>query len=178
MATSSKTSGRKKSAPASSKSAGRAANPAPPLRREITAAVLAFLAVLLGIGYFNTEGRVIAFVVELFRGLLGYGAWILAPILLLTAIVLGFHHGRPVAFRAFCLLSLPLVFAAMGQIMVADALPGPFVLREAAETLFEEGKEVSCGGVLGGLFGISLESAFGRTGGFLRTCIAANGSAN
>ena len=111
MATSSKSSGKKKSAAVPAKTASSAPTPH---RREIAAGVLVFLAVILGIGYFKTEGSVIVFVVDLFRGLLGYGAWILAPMLLLAAFVLGFHHGRPVAFRAFCLLSLPLIFAAMG----------------------------------------------------------------
>ena len=139
---------------------------APPRRREIAGVLFFFAAVFLIIGIFRHEGAVIIFGTGLIKSLVGYGFYITAPAFLLIAAILLFHHGRPVAFRVFSVMMLPLLFAAMGQILFAQPLPGEFEIKSAAELLMLRGKELASGGILGGLLGIALADAFGKYGAF------------
>ena len=96
------------------------APPAPPIRREAGAFVFLFLAVFTAVGMFNTDGAFIAYFTGLVRGLLGWGYYLAAPAFLLSAYILGFHKGRPVAARVCCALLLPVIFAAMSNLMFYD----------------------------------------------------------
>ena len=166
-----KTSAGKKTAPAS-KGAKRVENAVPPFapptphRREVGAFVFLFAAIFLVISYFNSDGAVIVFVTNLFKGLIGWGFWLTAPVFLAVAFVLGFHKGRPVAFRVFCLLLLPILFAAMGHLLYADPEKGTFELTAVVGRLFLEGQELRSGGVVGGLIAIGLKMAFSIYGAF------------
>lgn len=82
---------------ASAKGNTRAAKNAPkPVRREVGAAVCAFLAILSFIGYFDVDGWFIDIFCGFIKGLLGWGFYLFPPALLLAAIALAFHRGRPV----------------------------------------------------------------------------------
>ena len=180
MATS-KSNSKKKKTSAPKKSGGAAAPkkrtesavpPAPvgePHRREIAGGVFLFLAVVMGIGYFIREGAVVDYAFGLFSGMLGWGVYTVAPIFLIAALVLFFHKGRPVAFRVFCLLLLPLLFSALAHLSYGDPelFRDGFEIRSAVEKLFETGQGLDSGGVLGGLIGVGCESAFSHVGGFL-----------
>ncbi len=169
-------SNKKKSSGAAAKSAPKASGakkqapppePAPPRRREILGIVFFFAAVFLIISFFNSEGALIVFGTNLIKSLVGYGFWLTAPAFLFCAVILVFHHGRPVAFRVFCILMLPLLFAAMGQVLYVGAPPEDFDLKQVIGTLSEQGKLLASGGVLGGLFGYALYHALSRIGAFI-----------
>ena len=160
-----------KSSPKKSSSASRRQapppEPAPPRRREVLGVVFFFIGLFIVISYFNTEGALIVFGSDLIKTLVGYGFWLTAPAFLFSAIILFFHHGRPVAFRVFCILMLPLLFAAMGQVLYVGAPPEEFDLRTIAAQLAQEGKLLASGGVLGGLFGYALYQALSKFGAFI-----------
>ena len=95
--------------------------PVVPIRRELGGVLFFFLAVFIGISYFGVEGAFIEFFSHLVRGLAGYGYWLTAPIFLLISLILFFHRGRPVSFRVFCSLLIPIVTAAVIGLLVAHA---------------------------------------------------------
>ena len=159
-----------KSAPRSGGSAKKQApppEPNPPRRREILGLLFFFAAVFLVIGYFNNEGSIIVFGTDLIKTLVGWGFWLTAPAFLFCAAILVFHHGRPVAFRAFCILMLPMLFAAMVHVLRVGPPPEDFDLKTVMADLGQQGKLLASGGVLGGLFGYALYKAFSKIGAFL-----------
>ena len=161
----------KKSAPAPKKRTESAVPPPPvgePHRREIAGGIFLFLAAVVGIGYFVGEGAVIEFVNGFLSGFLGWGMWITAPVFIAAALVLFFHKGRPVAFRVFCLLLLPILFSAMGHLLFPPSSAAEsFELKVAIDAFMKSGQTMSSGGVLGGLIAVGMEKAFSHIGGFL-----------
>lgn len=166
---SAKKSGRTAKKPAASARGNtRAAKNAPkPVRREVGAAVCAFLAILSFIGYFDVGGWFIDIFCGFIKGLLGWGFYLFPPALLLAAIALAFHRGRPVAFRLFCCFMLPIVFGAIAHLLfsrTALELGGDF--GKLVTGLYAEGKLMECGGLIAGLLAMALESMFSVYGAF------------
>ena len=153
---------------ASAKGNTRAAKNAPkPVRREVGAAVCAFLAILSFIGYFDVDGWFIDIFCGFIKGLLGWGFYLFPPALLLAAIALAFHRGQPVAFRLFCCFMLPIVFGAIAHLLfsrTALELGGDF--GKLVTGLYAEGKLMECGGLIAGLLAMALESMFSVYGAF------------
>ncbi len=140
--------------------------PAAPINREVTAFVFLFVAVFLIISYFNTDGAVIVFVANLIKGLIGWGFWLSAPAFLVSAGILFFHRDKPVALRVTSILILPILFAAMANLLFAEPIPGDFDLKLNVGELFVQGQALCSGGVVGGLIAIGLEMAFSIYGAF------------
>ena len=164
--TSSKKSGSSKSSSSSRKSSKQAATQPPqepvvPIRREAGAVVFLFLAVFVTISYFKPEGAFILFFANLIKGLVGWGYYLTAAVFLLTAVILGFHRGRPVALRSFCALLLPVLMAAILSLIIYEPpFQADFDLKTTAGQLFESGQYLESAGALGGLLAIGLEMAF------------------
>lgn len=154
--------------PAASKNNSRSAKNAPkPIRREVGAAVCAFLAIFSFIGYFDVDGWFIDFFCGFVKGILGWGFYLFPPALLLAAIALAFHRGRPVAFRLFCCFMLPIIFGAIAHLLfsrTALVLGGSF--SELINGLYAEGKLLEGGGMIAGLLAMALESMFSVYGAF------------
>lgn len=154
--------------PAASKNNSRSAKNAPkPIRREVGAAVCAFLAIFSFIGYFDVDGWFIDFFCGFVKGILGWGFYLFPPALLLSAIALAFHRGRPVAFRLFCCFMLPIIFGAIAHLLfsrTALVLGGSF--SELIKGLYAEGKLLEGGGMIAGLLAMALESMFSVYGAF------------
>ena len=160
--TTSKTSKAKSPAP---KRTSRAAEtmtppePVAPIRRELGGVFFLFLALVIVISYFKDEGAFVQFFSGLIKGFEGWGYWLTAPVFLLMAYILFFHHGRPVALRCFCAFMVPIFVAA-----IVSLFENPFDFSHAniaaiADTLFEYGKRLESAGVFGGLLAYGLESA-------------------
>ena len=133
--------------------------PAAPINREVTAFVFFFIAVFIIISYFNTEGAVIAFGANLIKGLFGWGYWLSAPAFLAAAFILAFHRDKPVALRVTAIFLLPVLFAAMGNLLFAEPIVGDFDLKLVVGNLFLEGQALNSGGVIAGLIAVGLEMA-------------------
>ncbi len=150
---------------ASSRSAGnrRKAPSGPrPIRREIGALACLLLAVFAAFGYFNVEAIFIDFFCNLVKGLIGFGYWLLPPMLLVSSGILALHRGRPVRLRVWCALLTPLLagsllhlLLARGEYFWSAALPG---------LLWDQGQAMECGGVLSGLLALALSSLFSPVG--------------
>ena len=129
----------------------------PPIRRELAAVVFLFLAVFEIISYFNTDGTFVSGLAEFVKGMVGWGFWFTVPAFLLTSLILGFHHGKPVAFRVFCALLVPAFIAAIGSLFAYNLPQGELLLQELTGLLFEQGTSMRSAGVIGGLIAIYLE---------------------
>jgi len=140
--------------------------PAKPIRRELGAVIFLFLGVFTVISYFNNDGAFIVFFTDLLLGLVGWGFWICAPVFLLVSFILFFHRGKPVTLRVICALLLPVLFAAMANLMFCKPELENFDLQLTVGHLFAQGQNYDSGGVLGGLIAIGLEMAFSIYGAF------------
>ena len=141
--------------------------PAPPRRREIAGALFALLGVMLIICIFNDEGSVNVFFTRYFKMLLGWGFWAVAPACLAVGWTLFFHHGRPVSFRVFCLLMLPVLFGTMAHLLYGEDVGPDFEITALIGELAVSGAALNSGGVIGGLAAVGLESAFSLVGAFV-----------
>ena len=151
---------KKKPATTKKKSTASAKKPAAPekkpIRREVFGAILAVLGVLTFIGYFSGEAFLVSGVCAVVKGLIGFGYWVFPPMLLIAAWGLLLHRGKPVALRTTAALMVPVFTGAFADIFHPINLSKQ---TEIFKTLYESGKELSCGGVLGGLISYGLSSA-------------------
>ena len=83
-----------------------------PVRREVWGVILLVLSLCVGVSYFNIPAIFIDWFALLLKGLFGYGYWLACPALLLAALILLFHHGRPVQLRVICTLLIPVLLFA------------------------------------------------------------------
>ena len=75
--------------PAPGKRTAQKTAPAPrPIRREVWAVVCLLLALFSALGYFQIQAIFIDFFCSLIKGLLGYGFWLMPPMLLWAGVIL------------------------------------------------------------------------------------------
>ena len=101
----------------SGKGGSRSKKPAPPpkqpIRREVGGIVLLVLTLSVLVSYFGVSAIFIDWFAVLLKGLFGYGYWLCAPAMLLSAVILLFHRGRPVQLRVTCALLVPVLFGSL-----------------------------------------------------------------
>ena len=91
-----------------------------PRRREIMAAVCFLLSIFTFIGYWNSDGAFIGLFCGLVKGLVGCGFYAFPPALLICAVILTFHRGRPVRFRVICTLFLTVVVGSLIHLFACE----------------------------------------------------------
>lgn len=151
-------------AKSTSKTSPKAENKKQPVRREITAVIFAFAALLTIIGMFSSDGLVIGGLANLLKGIVGYGFWVCALVFILVACIQGFHRGRPVAWRTFAALCLPVLIGAICDIVFGDLNISAKTLDTGVNALYVGGQEMNCGGVIGGLLAFVCKLAFNEYG--------------
>lgn len=132
-----------------------------PIRREVGGFLLLALTLCVLVSYFQTSAIFIDWFAVLLKGLLGYGYWLAGPALLLAALILLFHHGRPVRLRVTCALLLPVLFGTLGQIVRM------MIREETYESslgilakLWSSGNEMASGGAVSGALAIGSSAVF------------------
>ena len=146
--------------------------PAPkPIRREVGAVVCLLLAIFSAFGYFHIQAIFIDFFCGLVKGLLGYGYWLLPPMLLVSSGILLFHRGRPVRLRVTCALVLPVLAGAFLHLILArGTYPWDLTL---VKTLWEQGEALKSGGVVSGAAALGLTAVFSKIGAGIVLVLAA-----
>ena len=129
----------------------------PKRHRERWSLVPLLLAIFSALGYFGVEGLVIKWLVLAEAGLVGFGYWILPPVLLLMSGILLFHGGRPVQLRCFCAGMLPVLFGTLIHTFCGGLKPDPLAFLQA-------GPKALTGGLLGGLLACGLVELVGKVG--------------
>ena len=94
-----------------SRSAGK--NTKRPIRREVTGIAFLIAALCVLVSYFTEDGWLIALLPALFKGLFGFGFYLIAPALVVGAWILLTHKGRPVVLRTACALLVPYLFGGL-----------------------------------------------------------------
>ena len=158
-------SGKKETSKASQSSKKTAAEPMPParpIRREVGAAVCLLLAFFAAFGYFNTHALFIDFFVGLLKGLFGFGFWVAPPALLMAAIILGFHRGRPVRLRLWCALLFPVVMGCLLHLILLDN-DGTWSFK-LVKQFWISGKILCSGGAISGALADLFELVFSGVG--------------
>ena len=89
------------------------------LARGIGAGGCIFLAVMLGLGMFGVHAVVLDFLCVGIKGLVGYGFWVVAPALLLAAVLLLVKRKNPVRLRLWCLGLFPIFLGAFLHLLLS-----------------------------------------------------------
>ena len=156
------------SARSGSRSRGAGKNTKRPVRREVTGIVFLVLALCVLVSYFTGDGLLIALLPALFKGLFGFGFYLIAPALAVGAWILLTHKGRPVALRTACALLVPYLFGGLchmlfcRQNLTADGL---------LPKLWSTGKELLSGGLLSGATAHGFMAVLGKPASVIIFCI-------
>ena len=147
------------SAKTTAKTASRTAGKRP-IRREVWALLCFFFALFTFIGCFKLDALFITYVCGFLKGLIGYGYYVFPPALLGCAFILMFHHGRPVQARTICMLCLPLAIGALAHLLLCKLDLSGVKLAEMLPILYENGREMLCGGLICGLLAVGFRTVF------------------
>ena len=137
--------------------------PAPrPIRREVGAVACLLLAIFSAFGYFHIQAIFIDFFCGLVKGLIGYGYWLLPPMLLVASGILVFHRGRPVRLRVWCALLTPVLVGCLLHLILTR---GSYEWSlELVKTLWSQGEALKSGGVVSGSIALGLTAVFSKYG--------------
>ena len=98
----------------------------------------------------------------LVKGLIGYGYWLLPPMLLVASGILVFHRGRPVRLRVWCALLTPVLVGCLLHLILTR---GSYEWSlELVKTLWSQGEALKSGGVVSGLIALGLTAVFSKYG--------------
>ena len=131
-----------------------------PIRREVWGVIFLILTLCVTVGYFGVSALLIDGLALLLKGLLGYGYYLTGPALLLAAMILLFHHGRPVTLRVSCALLLPVLFGSLGHMVLCREVysASPTIVKY----LWDDGVAMESGGVLSGLLAQGCVAVFSK----------------
>ncbi len=163
MATQKNTTKRSTSSRSASSRSGkrRAAPKKQPIRREVGGVVCLLLALFVTIGYFQHEALFIKWLYLLSRGLTGWGWYLAAPSLLLSAWILLLHRGRPVVSHLIGALLLPVM---LGTIIHVSGMVGAPDSSGLLKALWISGVALESGGALSGALAVGFHAVLGKIG--------------
>ena len=143
---------------------GRAKKPVQPqkrpIRREVWGVVLLVLTLCTAVSYFKVSAIFIDWFAALLKGLFGYGYWLAAPALLLAALILLFHHGRPVQLRVTCALLLPVLLGTLGHLLFCKEIFESSL--GVLPRLWTSGNALASGGAVSGALAEGSAAVFSR----------------
>lgn len=133
----------------------RQAPPAPkqtepnPLYRVLGGVVCLLLALCVTVSYFGSEAVLLQLLRTALTGLLGYGWWLCAAMLLASGFFLLMHRERKAAARVTCALLLPVLGGSLLHLLLANRAQRPADVSMLS-WLWQSGRELHTGGVLSG----------------------------
>ena len=131
-----------------------------PIRREVWGVICLLLALMIGASYFHIQAVFLDWSAEFLKGLFGYGYYLWAPALLLSAGILLFHHGRPVRLRVACALLLPLLFGSLGHMVACkETYPSAWAVLKL---LWKDGTLLHAGGAVSGAIAVGFVTVFSK----------------
>ena len=156
------TSGKRTAATKKTTSGRRAAAPKKrPIRREVGGVVCLVLALCIAFSYFQQGGWLLDRPAALCRGLVGYGYYTVAPVLLLISYILLFHRGRNVTACVVGAAMLPLLLGAMLHLVLCKTDYSS--VDGIAKLLWKSGLSMQSGGLLSATLGIMLVKLVKKT---------------
>ncbi|MEE0610683.1 MAG: DNA translocase FtsK, partial [Oscillospiraceae bacterium] len=164
MATQKRSSSGKRTTTGKKTTAGGKRTAAPkkrPIRREVGGVVCLVLALCIAFSYFQQGGWLLDQPAALCRGLVGYGYYTVAPVLLLVSYILLFHRGRNVTACVVGAALLPVLLGAMLHLVLCPTEYNS--MTGVAKLLWKSGLAMQSGGVLAGSLEILLEILVKKT---------------
>ena len=135
-------------------------------RREIWGGVCAILALLVILSSLDKSSALARF----FMGMFGQIGLIVLPIgLILCAVALFFHGGKPVTMRVLCSLSFVLLVCALAHLAIGKS--EAVWNLDMFGVLYKEGAENASGGVLGGFLAMLFSLPGGKPVGWALTIL-------
>ncbi len=134
-----------------------------PVRREVGAVVCLFVGLFTAIGYF-VEGYwlIDALCLYVFKGLFGWGFWLIPPAMLTASFLLFFHKGKPVTARLVAVFLMPLLFGAAVHMISCGA---EYAMQATTPAqYYTTGIALESGGVLSGYLSELLRQAVSAYG--------------
>lgn len=173
--TSSKSGGnKKKKTGAAAKKSTRAAQPESSVHgRTVCAVVLIVLGVLSAIGYFQSKsegGKLIGIICGLFKGLMGWGYYVLPPMLVIGGVMLLVRGDKPkAALRTAAAVLVAVIFGSiMHLILCKESIP---MGGKAVKLLWSTGASLTSGGVISGGFAVLLVYLLTKAGAYIVTVL-------
>ena len=164
MATQKRSSSGKRTTTGKKTTAGGKRTAAPkkrPIRREVGGVVCLVLALCIAFSHFQQGGWLLDRPAALCRGLVGYGYYTVAPVLLLVSYILLFHRGRNVTACVVGAALLPVLLGAMLHLVLCktdyNSVDG------IAKLLWQSGLSMESGGVLSATLAIMLVKLVKKT---------------
>ena len=164
MATQKRSSSGKRTTTGKKTTAGGRRTAAPkkrPIRREVGGVVCLVLALCIAFSYFQQGGWLLDRPAALCRGLVGYGYYTVAPVLLLVSYILLFHRRRNVTACVVGAALLPVLLGAMLHLVLCktdyNSVDG------IAKLLWQSGLLMESGGVLSATLAIMLVKLVKKT---------------
>ena len=164
MATQKRSSSGKRTTTGKKTTAGGRRTAAPkkrPIRREVGGVVCLVLALCIAFSYFQQGGWLLDRPAALCRGLVGYGYYTVAPVLLLVSYILLFHRGRNVTACVVGAALLPVLLGAMLHLVLCktdyNSVDG------IAKLLWQSGLLMESGGILSATLAIMLVKLVKKT---------------
>lgn len=140
-----------------------------PVRREVTGVVFLVAALCILISYFTKDGWLISLLPTFFKGMLGFGYYLLAPALAVGAWILLNHKGHPVVLRTACALLVPYLFGGLCHMLFCRqdfSSPDGLLGR-----LWKTGGELLSGGVLSGATAHGFMTVLGKPASVIIFCV-------
>ncbi len=135
---------------------------AKPRRREIGALVCLILGLFSFLGYFQLHAIFIDFFCGLVKGLIGWGFYLLPPMLLVAAGILITHRGRPVRFRVTSALLFAVIMGSVLHLFLCKLeIPWNW---DMFGTLYNSGRDLLSGGAISGLLCMAFSALFSKIG--------------
>ena len=179
MATQKRSSSGKRTTTGKKTTAGGKRTAAPkkrPIRREVGGVVCLVLALCIAFSYFQQGGWLLDRPAALCRGLVGYGYYTVAPVLLLVSYILLFHRGRNVTACVVGAALLPVLLGAMLHLVLCktdyNSVDG------IAKLLWQSGLSMESGGVLSATLAIMLVKLVKKTLAMILLAVARVGGAS
>ena len=158
-----------KASSSSSKNRKKAPEKAHPFRGRIIAIlVLLILGVFSAIGYFagsGTGGKVIGLLRNLFKGLFGWGFYLLPPLFIIGAIQLIMRHSdKRAGWRTAATLGVSVIFGSIIHLIICkSSLDGGGVIK----TLWQSGVQNGSGGLISGGLAQLMVYLFTKVGAYI-----------
>ena len=155
---------KKTTSTAPSRSAPKKAAPAKkPIRRELGAALCLALGIISFLGYFIKDAWLVnGLCMYVFKGLFGWGFYVVPMCFFWMAWILAFHRGRPVTARVVSVALIPLLFGAVVHLFGCEE---EYVIDWIGiKYMYSQGIEMNSGGVLAGALAAALKSALSLYG--------------
>lgn len=165
---------KKKKTGTAAKKSSRAVQPKSSVHgRTVCAVVLIVLGVLSAIGYFQSKsegGKLIGIICGLFKGLMGWGYYVLPPMLVIGGVMLLVRGDKPKAvLRSVAAVLVAVVFGSIMHLILCDeSIPTG---ARAVKLLWSTGAALTSGGVISGGFAVLLVYLLTKVGAYIVTLL-------